>query len=261
MNAESATQLVVVLLCACVVASIGGWARFGRDHLAADRPSSLLARRPLSSPRCSTSSTPTTAGWPRWSSHWPGATAVLGGGPLTTRVFAVVDAQDAAPGRWAAPDGDRRRQVLRGGAWIGALERGAVFASLAVGMPEGVAIVLALKGLGRYAELQSEAGEGAAERFIIGTFTSVLWAGRLRRRPGADPALLSQGERSERCDAERARLVIGSGATRTAKPAKRSERRRGPGAEAHEGIKPVRRLPGSRGHRRRRRRPRAPRRG
>ena len=30
MNAESATQLVIVLLCACLVASIGGWARFGR---------------------------------------------------------------------------------------------------------------------------------------------------------------------------------------------------------------------------------------
>ena len=30
MNAESATQLVIVLLSACVVASLGGWARFGR---------------------------------------------------------------------------------------------------------------------------------------------------------------------------------------------------------------------------------------
>ena len=36
--------------------------------------------------------------------------------------------------------------------------------------------MLALKGLGRYPELRN-AGTGAvAERFIIGTFTSVLWA-------------------------------------------------------------------------------------
>jgi hypothetical protein len=36
-------------------------------------------------------------------------------------------------------------------------------------------VVLALKGLGRYPELRTDT-EGAAERFIIGTFTSVLWA-------------------------------------------------------------------------------------
>ena len=69
--------------------------------------------------------------------------------------------------------------VLRGGAWIGALERVAIFATLVAGWPEGLAIVLALKGLGRYPELRAaEDGvrTGAAERFIIGTFTSVLWA-------------------------------------------------------------------------------------
>ena len=40
----------------------------------------------------------------------------------------------------------------------------------------GLAIVLAVKGLGRYPELRSQEDTGAAERFIIGTFTSVLWA-------------------------------------------------------------------------------------
>ena len=67
--------------------------------------------------------------------------------------------------------------MLRGGAWIGALERLAVFAGLAAGWPEGLAVALALKGLGRYPELRDrDAARGAAERFIIGTFTSVLWA-------------------------------------------------------------------------------------
>ena len=102
-----------------------------------------------------------------------GALAVIGGGPVTSRVFAIVDRQEHAP---AAESIDRAGQVLRGGAWIGALERAAVFASLVAGWPEGLAIVLALKGLGRYPELRNGENPGTAERFIIGTFTSVLWA-------------------------------------------------------------------------------------
>ncbi len=84
---------------------------------------------------------------------------------------------------------ERAGEVLRGGAWIGAFERAAVFAALAAGWPEGLAVVLALKGLGRYSELRGDARRGGrgvlrrpgasggvAERFIIGTFASVLWA-------------------------------------------------------------------------------------
>ena len=50
------------------------------------------------------------------------------------------------------------------------------------GWPEGMAIVLAIKGLARYPELRSPdqpasvTPQAVAERFIIGTFTSVLWA-------------------------------------------------------------------------------------
>ena len=66
------------------------------------------------------------------------------------------------------------RPVMRGGAWIGALERGAIAGCLLVGFGEGVLVVLAVKGLGRYPELRAH---GAAERFIIGTFASLLWAG------------------------------------------------------------------------------------
>jgi hypothetical protein len=63
--------------------------------------------------------------------------------------------------------------VLRGGAWIGVLERLAVSSTLLMGWPEGLAIILAVKALGRYAELGKS---GAAERFILGTFASQLWA-------------------------------------------------------------------------------------
>ncbi|MBD8869099.1 hypothetical protein [Nocardioides donggukensis] len=100
-----------------------------------------------------------------------GALAVAGGGVLTAAVFALVDHGTAAS------DGSisRAGEVLRGGAWIGGLERAAVFTTLLADWPEGLAVTLALKGLGRYPELRTET-PGAAERFIIGTFTSVLWA-------------------------------------------------------------------------------------
>lgn len=66
--------------------------------------------------------------------------------------------------------------ILRGGAWIGALERLAIFAGLVASWPEAIAIVLAVKGLGRSPELRSGEKSAVAERFIIGTFVSVLWA-------------------------------------------------------------------------------------
>lgn len=105
-----------------------------------------------------------------------GALAVVGGGPVTAALFGIVDHGDAG-----TPGGEddslaHAGELLRGGAWIGALERAGVTATLVAGWPEGTAVVLALKGLGRYPELRN-AGTGAvAERFIIGTFCSVLWA-------------------------------------------------------------------------------------
>jgi hypothetical protein len=96
-----------------------------------------------------------------------GVLAVTGGGLVTTQVFALVDRDSRT---------ERAGEVLRGGAWIGALERLAVYAALVAGWGPGLAIVLAVKGLGRYPELRNQEDTGAAERFIIGTFTSVLWA-------------------------------------------------------------------------------------
>src|SRR5918998_1753140 len=72
------------------------------------------------------------------------AAAVLGGGPVATAVLGAAD--PAAVG---------------------------VAAALLAGSAEGLAVVLAVKGLGRFAELRAPA---AAERFIVGTLASGLWA-------------------------------------------------------------------------------------
>lgn len=40
----------------------------------------------------------------------------------------------------------------------------------------GIAMVLAVKGLGRYPELKNENNARVGELFIIGTFMSMLWA-------------------------------------------------------------------------------------
>ena len=64
--------------------------------------------------------------------------------------------------------------ILRGGLVIGFLERLAVAAAVLADEPVAIAYVVAIKGLGRYAELKET--PAAAERFIIGTLTSMLWA-------------------------------------------------------------------------------------
>lgn len=97
------------------------------------------------------------------------AAAVAGGGPVTEAVL-----RRASRGPTPAIEPGDGSHVLRGGAWIGALERLGVCASVLAASPEGVAVVLAVKGLGRYPELRHA---GASERFIIGTLASVLWAG------------------------------------------------------------------------------------
>jgi len=169
MTPENITQLVLVLLGASTAFAAMGWSRNGSSigvplsmlALAAAAVVAAVADE-LSTGRVATTVLVVLAG----------LLAVVGGGPLTTRIFAIIDRQDDVPQSL-----DQAGQVLRGGAWIGALERLAVFAGLASGFPEGVAVVLALKGVGRFPDLRAEGRGGAAtERFIIGTFASVLWA-------------------------------------------------------------------------------------
>lgn len=65
--------------------------------------------------------------------------------------------------------------LLRGGLAIGLLERFLVAGGIAMGQPAILAVVVAVKGLGRIPELRNTPAAG--ERFIIGTFASLAVAG------------------------------------------------------------------------------------
>jgi hypothetical protein len=94
--------------------------------------------------------------------------AALGGGPVVTAVLRAAD-PGSGPERRRASD----PEVLRGGAWIGVLERTAIAGTVLAGWQEGLAVLIAVKGLGRFNERKAPV---AAERFIIGTLASGLWA-------------------------------------------------------------------------------------
>jgi hypothetical protein len=99
-----------------------------------------------------------------------GLAALVTGGAVTFSVLALADTTSRT--------GTARvqRTVLRGGAWIGGLERLAMFATLVSGWPEGMVAIVAVKAFARYPELKTGQATGAIERFIIGTFTSLGWA-------------------------------------------------------------------------------------
>lgn len=117
--------------------------------------------------------------------------AVLGGNPVTRRVLEIathgrvqdgvnggiiLDAEAAGlaePGATVTAADQESREVMRGGTTIGYLERLSVVIALIAGYPEAIAIVVAVKGVGRFSEL---AAAEARERFIIGTLSSLLWA-------------------------------------------------------------------------------------
>lgn len=110
------------------------------------------------------------------------ALGVLGGYPITRRILdvatrgAVVDGDNGGIVLGAAPGGDAdapAREVMRGGTTIGYLERLSVVVAIVAGFPEAIAMVVAIKGIGRFSEL---ATPEARERFIIGTLASLLWA-------------------------------------------------------------------------------------
>lgn len=98
--------------------------------------------------------------------------AVAGGSVVTRAVLDRVafDEPEGAHGGLVAADG---RERLRGGEVIGLLERLAVAGTIVAGFPEGLAVVIAIKGVGRFSELETSA---VRERFLVGTLTSWVWA-------------------------------------------------------------------------------------
>ena len=110
------------------------------------------------------------------------ALGVVGGSPLVALVLKLAAPNGPQLGLHGgilvrdtlAPAPQRDIEVLRGGTTIGYLERFALIGSVLAGQFAAVAIVVAIKGLGRFSELESAQ---ARERFIIGTLGSLVWAG------------------------------------------------------------------------------------
>jgi hypothetical protein len=108
------------------------------------------------------------------------ALGVIAGNPITVFVLSrakTPDDDESEHGGIVVPaeKGEKgTREILRGGWIIGYLERVAIIAAIVLGRFEIVAAVIAVKGLGRFTELDNAA---ARERFIIGTLTSIIWAG------------------------------------------------------------------------------------
>jgi len=97
----------------------------------------------------------------------------IGGSPLVAFVLSTAIEEYRTEER--KPKAKRRGpEVLRGGATIGHLERLATMGAVLLGQPAAIAVVVAIKGLGRFSELDSSA---VRERFIIGTLVSLGWAG------------------------------------------------------------------------------------
>ena len=160
-------------------------------------PVAVLAAALLAAAAALAASADDVSGWQRAAAAVLGVlVAVTAGSHVVRAVFRLTrrEVRPARPGAVTpapAPgepppaelplDLESPASVLRGGAWIGYLERGAVAATLLAAFPEGLALVLAVKGVGRYPELRDAgsggpAGADAPEEFIIGTLASVLWA-------------------------------------------------------------------------------------
>lgn len=103
--------------------------------------------------------------------------AALAGWPLTRGALWLASgrerrtAEEDAPAtvRVGAPEDDDG--LLRGGLWIGLLERALVAGAVALGEPTVLAVVVAIKGLGRVPELLRSPSAG--ERFMIGSLASL----------------------------------------------------------------------------------------
>jgi prepilin signal peptidase PulO-like enzyme (type II secretory pathway) len=98
--------------------------------------------------------------------------AVAGGSPVARHLLDRVDF-DQTEGEHGGLLADDGRELLRGGEVIGLLERLAVAGAIVAGFPEALAVVIAIKGVGRFTELETGA---VRERFIVGTLVSWVWA-------------------------------------------------------------------------------------
>ncbi len=156
----SAPLVAVVVVAALTLSAVGGW--------------------PVVSLVLRLASRSSDAGRPRRDPRHGGAHAAETPAAGTAEVVAApetVAADGSRPSPLAVsdgPEGEGAQAVLRGGTWVGILERLAVTGCLLVGESGGIAVVVAVKGLGRYPELREN--PGASERFVIGTLASLVWS-------------------------------------------------------------------------------------
>lgn len=94
--------------------------------------------------------------------------------PEPPTVDVTGDSRSPVVSRRENPSDGEVREVLRGGMWIGILERVGLTAAILAGRFELAAVVVAIKALGRYPEIREN--PAVSERFIIGTLTSLLVA-------------------------------------------------------------------------------------
>lgn len=99
---------------------------------------------------------------------------VVAGYWFTVGILAAASRGAARRNEGSGPSSKKAREALRGGRWIGYLERTGITLAIILGEPSGIALIIAIKGLGRFAELKGN--PDASERFVIGTFASTIFA-------------------------------------------------------------------------------------
>jgi hypothetical protein len=173
--------LIVLLVIAAAVALAAFAWRLGRRSLAFVAAGLLLAALVLESASLPTAPLPIALSL----GVLAAGLAVVGGGPIAVATLQVATRGSVPSGAHGgilvdeATDPERpergatTHEVLRGGLTIGILERIAVVGAIIGGFPAAVAVVVALKSVGRFTELGAAE---ARERFIIGTLASLIWA-------------------------------------------------------------------------------------
>jgi hypothetical protein len=167
LNAVDWVLLVVVLIAAAVVAAVG----FARRAVALPIVAAALlalavvvAALPVPGAPLPVTVLVTAAAL---------VVAVLGGDPITRLALSRTTFGDQEGEHGGMVDRASGRELLRGGRVIGLLERLAVAGAIVAGFPETLAVIVAIKGVGRFTELDNSA---VRERFIVGTLASWIWA-------------------------------------------------------------------------------------
>lgn len=169
-HAQTSTGVALAIAAGLIVLSIVGgyYVTRGVLHLAARTGAAESASGARGGAPSDPAGPATSTAGPPTGTSAPGAADPAGTGQQAGAAPSPAD-----PG----PTGPTAVAALRGGTWIGILERLAVTGLILVGYPGGIAILVAIKGLGRYPELKDN--PGASERFVVGTLASIVWAAGL----------------------------------------------------------------------------------